>query len=203
MIGTVHLKQGDLEAAEATFLRACALTPDDPEPYVNAGRRYTMVHMFPKAEAYFRDALQRAPDDADVYLSIGDAYVHVGELGKARKYFRKAIRLRAKDARIPVGVAVHLIDSGYAREAIPYLLKARAIAPDMPEVYYFLGYAYFRDDREDQAKGELRKARELARNTGDTGLLEGIDALEHMMMNPFFPFGDRGPLPWAFTDDET
>ena len=202
MIGTMHLSQNDPEAADAAFHRACGLTPDDAKPYLNAGRQYTIVRMFPKAEEYFDEALKRFPEDVDVYLEIGGSYARADGLKKARKYFRKAIRLRVEDAHIPVRVAVLLIEAKCFEDAIPYLHEARAIAPAMPDVYYHLAYAYFRDDQKDKAKPMLRKARQLARSEEDTELLEAINSLEYTMAGLFFPFGGRTPLSREFTDDE-
>ena len=73
-----------------------------------------------------------------------------------------------------------LIDSGnaaftakdYAGAAKRYA-SAVAVAPDDPAAHYGLGMALAKLGREDEARSEYAKARELARAVGDSTQIEG------------------------------
>lgn len=104
---------------------------------------------------------------------------------EARALYRKAIELDPKFARAYAGLAMtdamnyRLRESADPSSALDRALElaetARQIDPDIPEVYWALGFVHAQSRRHDQAIDALRKAITLDRSFADAyALLGGI-----------------------------
>ncbi|HXK07643.1 MAG TPA: tetratricopeptide repeat protein [Verrucomicrobiae bacterium] len=135
-----------------------------------AAKRYTSN---PEAYEYFLRAqalfLARRPEEND----------------RARVLFQKALDLDPQFTRAYAGLAMtYAMDYRYQRSAEPSATlgralelaeTARTIDPDIPEVYWALGFIHAQARRYDQAIESLQKAIELNRSYADAyALLGGI-----------------------------
>ncbi|WP_426702499.1 sulfotransferase [Rhodanobacter sp. Col0626] len=92
-LGNVQQATGDLDAAFASWRRACALAPDAPMPWFNLGRNLQLQG----DTAAAIDALERAhalaPDFLPAAILLGDALVHAGRFDAAELGYRAALAL--------------------------------------------------------------------------------------------------------------
>jgi tetratricopeptide (TPR) repeat protein len=104
---------------------------------------------------------------------------------QARAFYAKAIELDPRFARAYAGLAMTYVMDHYYQgsanssaslvRALDLAETARLIDPDIPEVYWALGFVHTRSRRHDLAIESLQKAIELNRSYADAyGLLGGI-----------------------------
>jgi DNA-binding winged helix-turn-helix (wHTH) protein/TolB-like protein/Tfp pilus assembly protein PilF len=104
---------------------------------------------------------------------------------QARAFYSKALELDPRFARAYAGLAMTYVMDYYYHgsvdssaslvRALELAETARLIDPDIPEVYWALGFVHTRSRRHDRAIESLQKAIELNRSYADAyGLLGGI-----------------------------
>jgi tetratricopeptide (TPR) repeat protein len=87
--------------------------------------------------------------------------------------------------------------------ALPFAEKAAALLPDDPTQQMMLALLLGLNDRRREAKETLRKATQLARKRGDTGMIAEIEGLRHAMDDPFFGMMSRFlPALGGFPDED-
>jgi tetratricopeptide (TPR) repeat protein len=84
-----------------------------------------------------------------------------GDRDSARRYFERALGYGPDNAIILCSYAALLVQLGRAREAINYAFHATHSAPDSPDPYSVLGYAYFNSDRTRDAIPAWERSLEL------------------------------------------
>lgn len=98
-------------------------------------------------------ALEENPEDHSLLVYLGRTYVILGEIDKAEEYYRKAIEMVERGNKryaslfflqsAYVDLAVLLIGKDRLDEAVEYFNKAIAIDPNSPDIYYYIGNAYY------------------------------------------------------------
>jgi cytochrome c-type biogenesis protein CcmH len=121
------------------------MSPDDRDKMVRA--------MTDRLAARMADT----PGDLDGWLRLGKAYAVLNETEKAVDAYEHAIRLRPDESRIKIQAAVALLTPAKSDDPIParavtLLREVQAVAPDQPEVLWYLGVVAARD-------GQLNDAR--------------------------------------------
>lgn len=173
------------DAAEACFLNAEALAPDQMRWPYYLGHVYKLTGESTKAAAAFERALRVRPDDVATLVWLGEAYLDQARPEEAETLFAKAQALQptAVAARVGRGRAA-LATEDYAG-AIEHLEAALTMDPRASIVHYPLAMAY-------RARGEREKADLHLRQRGNVdvvppdplmqelgGLLESAVAYEH------------------------
>ena len=92
-LGTAQSASGDIEAALASWRRACELDPAQPMPWFNLGRNLQQLGRTDEAIAALREATARAPDALPAKILLGDALVHAGRFDDATLQYRDVLRL--------------------------------------------------------------------------------------------------------------
>nr|WP_294510891.1 c-type cytochrome biogenesis protein CcmI [uncultured Rhodopila sp.] len=100
---------------------------------------------------------QAEPGNLEGWLRLGQAYAVLHEPGKATDAFDKAITLKPDDVSIPLQAARALLTDLKPPEKIPaqaitYLKRAQASAPQEPMVLWYLGIAAAQDGHLDEAR---------------------------------------------------
>jgi cytochrome c-type biogenesis protein CcmH len=100
---------------------------------------------------------QAEPGNLEGWLRLGQAYAVLHEPGKAADAFDKAIALKPDDVSIPLQAARALLTDLKPPEMIPaqaitYLKRAQASAPQEPMVLWYLGIAAAQDGHPDEAR---------------------------------------------------
>jgi len=110
-----------------------------------------------KAIQEYREALKERPDLPNLHYEIGHLLWKNFKLEAARQEFHAELAMNPRHAGALVDLGTTYLYEHQPRKALPYLLKARRIDPDDPDVDHFLGMAYMRVGDYSQAEAELEK----------------------------------------------
>jgi cytochrome c-type biogenesis protein CcmH len=155
------------EAAKAANLlmpelaKGTPAEPQDPEEATmnaaaampEAAQKEMIAGMVAKLAA----RLQTEPKDADGWMRLGRAYIVQGERDKAANAYKKAAELRPGDVGLRLQAAGALMsglkpDDTLPPAALTLLHQVESVAPDQPEVLWYLGVAAARDAHPADAK---------------------------------------------------
>lgn len=92
-LGNVQQALGDLDAAFASWRKACTLAPLAPMPWFNLGRNMQQRGDTPAAIDALAKAHALAPDFLPALILLGDALVHAGRFDEADARYRAALVL--------------------------------------------------------------------------------------------------------------
>jgi cytochrome c-type biogenesis protein CcmH len=106
--------------------------------------------------------MKEQPDDLDGWLRLGRAYVVQGESAKAVDAYDHAAALKPGDAGIKLQTVAALLTGLKPEDTIPpravaLLGEVAAVAPDAPEVLWYLGVVAARDGRPAEAREKWTK----------------------------------------------
>lgn len=134
--GVVHLRNGDLPAAERAYARALELDP------LHAAALFNMVGLYQvsgdaRREDEFRRRLEKArlKDPFHQFL-LAVEYETKGDYPRAVDHYRRAIRLHEGEHRFHFGLARVYLHMGDARRAGRALSRAHALSDDASRGIY-------------------------------------------------------------------
>lgn len=93
-LGTAQSATGDIEAALASWRRACELDPTQPMPWFNLGRNLQQLGRTDAAIDALQQAAVLASEMLPAKILLGDALVHAGRFDEAASHYRDALRLQ-------------------------------------------------------------------------------------------------------------
>jgi tetratricopeptide (TPR) repeat protein len=130
--------------------------PNKPRSITNLGRAALERKDFAAALALFLRARDIYPYHSAISVNLGIAYVGLGQWTPAKQRFEEAIAFDASEsvAYYNLGLLYYKIfkDNG---QALVYLLKARDLNPNDPEVHLSLGLVYRELGKHDLAQKEF------------------------------------------------
>ena len=132
---------------------AAALPPDGVAPAVSAARAL-LDQGQPKAAIEKLEALDKS--DPRVAQALGVAYYHADDPVRAIELLTPVVprlsadTLEGREAAQVLGLSLYIAQ--HLAEAIPYLERTRAWAPDNVELLYVLGNAYVQTQKPDKAR---------------------------------------------------
>ena len=131
---------------EAQMAKAAKMSPEDRDKMVAA-----MVDQLAAK-------LKANPNDADGWLRLANAYGISGKYDQATDAFDHAAALRPDDPTIKLESAATIIarldpSDPIPPKAVTLLHEVSAVAPDAPEVLWYLGVVAAREGRRDEARG--------------------------------------------------
>lgn len=85
--------RGDIDAALATWRRACEAAPDAPIPWFNLGRNLQLHGSTAEAIVALERACALAPELLPASILLGDALAHMGRFDAAAARYRAVLRL--------------------------------------------------------------------------------------------------------------
>ena len=193
--GREFLKAGRLNEAIAELTIAVSLDPKSGEANTLLGVAYDRKGLRDRAQKSFETALHAPDDEAMHLNNLGYLHYRQGEYDQAIQYLKRAAKVNPNDARIwnnlamaqlalekfddaykslvhAVGefesrmkIAANLEWSGYTKNAIKQLEKARAIQPNSSEVWARLARLYAsteQPEKADVARQSLNSLRTVA-----------------------------------------
>jgi len=106
--------------------------------------------------------LASAPNNLDGWLQLGRAYTVLGDADKAADAFDHAARLKPGDVEISMQEVEAILTNRKPDDAIParavtLLKQVEAVAPDRPEVLWYLGVVAARAGQRDEAKRDWQR----------------------------------------------
>lgn len=143
------------DAAEAPYLNAQTVSPDDVRwPYYLA-HLYKSMGETDKAEAAFKRALALQPDDLATLIWLGQLHLDQGKPDEAQAMFQKASTISPSAVAVVAGLGrVAIAKRDYAT-AVRYLERALTIDPDAEGLHAPLAAAYRGLGQIDKAKPHI------------------------------------------------
>jgi tetratricopeptide (TPR) repeat protein len=145
-IGTLALKAGDSEKAQAAFEKLAAVSPEDHETLATLGKIYIAAGKSARAIEVLTKAITLNGNSGDYFYDLGNAYAQANELEKAILNYRRASELSPKDHLPHYGMGEALAALREFDNALDEYKKAIDLKPDDPsasrgygEVRYLLG----------------------------------------------------------------
>jgi tetratricopeptide (TPR) repeat protein len=150
-LSNAYYKEGRIDEAIRTALKAIELQPDYGVARYNLGNLYVAQGRFDLARTNFQEAIRLFPNYADAYSNFGQLIAERGDIETGIQYFRKAIELDPSLSRAHLNLGVALAKQGRIQEAIRPLHEAVRLDPDYAEARNYLGSLYAELGRYDEA----------------------------------------------------
>jgi TolB-like protein/DNA-binding winged helix-turn-helix (wHTH) protein/Flp pilus assembly protein TadD len=144
----------DWTGADASFQRAAALEPGNPESVIMAASSARMLGRFDEALQFARRAIDLDPLNANSWQSLGDTEYYAGQPDAAAADFQKALELNPDVFPGNISLSRTYIVQGRAQEALSEIELVR-YAPERAFLYAIAYYALGRKKEADAALSEL------------------------------------------------
>lgn len=175
-LGTVLVRLGRPDEATPHFKQAVAAQPDYAMGHNKLGFTEIKAGHPEKAQKHFEQALSWQPDDADANRGMANVLLAQGKPAEAEPHARTAVKGAPQDAETQNVLGAVLAQLGNFSEAIEHLELAVELDPKSLQAQGNLMAAYASLGRRDEAIAAAEKALALAREQGDTGLADQINA---------------------------
>lgn len=149
-LGLSYVKMDNYPAAEASFIQAKKLNPEDQRYSFALIDIYEKTNELPK-RIVLMEEIATTNNDEEAWLAVGNLYDQMGNKASAKAAFRKALVVNPEYPTANVRLALMLFDEGNYNDAIPYLEKAFDQAPDNEVISRKLATSYQRSGRMEDA----------------------------------------------------
>jgi tetratricopeptide (TPR) repeat protein len=121
------------------------------------GTLFAQHRMYQRAVTCFKQVPAEDADDA-LYFNLGLSYSHLQQFDPARKCYFQAIDKHPGHVEAYFHVGLDYAAGGETRMSIPWLFRARSLAPDRPDIAYALSEQLISLEYFDTARELLRQA---------------------------------------------
>jgi len=143
--GTIYLKKGDLDKAEAEFRLVLDKTLEMHGDYnsdkatslrafTGLGELYIQKGDFEKGQEYFAKALEISPEDEVAAYNVGQIFFSNQRPEEAIKYYKLAIQIKKDWSKPYLRLGYAYLNKGDFDSALEYLNKFVEMDPENPEV---------------------------------------------------------------------
>jgi tetratricopeptide (TPR) repeat protein len=160
-LGAALFETGLLKEAEAELSAAISLNPADTESVVRLARVYLARKDLPAAGRTLEASVARGHDSAPVYALLAEVYEQSGHLENAIPAMRLAIERDPKSEKYRFDYGILLTNSSAPGAAVIRLEESLKLFPSSTRLWFALGFANFRLDKDQEAERALRKVIEL------------------------------------------
>jgi tetratricopeptide (TPR) repeat protein len=160
-LGALHLREGRVEQAVASFERALVLKPRHTHALANLANARLAEGKTAEALALFQQVLALAPDDAKAHADLGQALETTGSATDAESHYRRAIALDDTLAEGHFLLGRRLLTLNRAADATPHFERALALYDGYAEAHYHLGLVRLAEERPGDATNCFRRTLEL------------------------------------------
>jgi len=160
-LGAAFFEAGLLTEAEAELTAAVKLDPGDAESVVRLARVYLSRKDVRMAGLTLEASVARGNDPAPVYALLAEVYEQSGHVENAIPAMRLAIQHDPQSEKYRFAYAVLLTNSNAPAAAVIRLEEALKTFPSSSRLWFALGFANFKLDKNEEAERALRKAIEL------------------------------------------
>jgi Tfp pilus assembly protein PilF len=160
-LGAALFEAGLLKEAEAELSAAIKLNPADTDSVVRLARVYLARKEIPAAGKTLEASVARGNDPAPVYALLADVYEQSGHVENAIPAMRLAIQRDPQSEKYRFQYAVLLTNSNAPGAAVIRLEESLQTFPSSSRLWFALGFANFKLDKNEEAERALRKAIDL------------------------------------------
>lgn len=156
-LANAYYKQGKIDRATDTALKAIHIKPDYGVAHFNLGNLYASQSRVDLARQHFEEALRLYPNYAEARNNMGQLLAENGQLDGSIRYFREAVELNPSLSRAHLNLGVALAKQGRIEEAARPLEVAVQLVPESPEAHFTLGSVYAARERYDDAARSFKE----------------------------------------------
>ncbi|HET6974393.1 MAG TPA: tetratricopeptide repeat protein [Pyrinomonadaceae bacterium] len=160
-LGAALFEAGLLKEAEAELTAAVSLNPTDTDSVVRLARVYLASKNIAGAGRTLEASVARGNDPAPVYALLAEIYEQSGHVENAIPAMRLAIQRDPQSEKYRFGYAILLTNSNAPGAAVIRLEESLQTFPSSARLWFALGFANFKLDKNEEAERALRKAIEL------------------------------------------
>ena len=168
---------GEVQAAEQAYLKAVEVEPKNVEAHRNYGVLLMRAEKTAEAKKAFKRALEIDPEHVDSRMTYALALEASGDAAGARKQLDQVIEKQPefREARFHAGRIA--MDQRRFKDAIGYLEKTlEPVDEQTPQYLFALASAQAASGDMETARATVGRARTLAEEQGQMGLVAEIDA---------------------------
>lgn len=164
--GLARLRQGDIEKAEAAFLKSLELDPSGVDNYAQLARIYAGSGRLDMAIEQYESAAEAQPENGTIRHFLGVLYEMTGKPDIAQGHYEEALQRNANLAETKNNLAYMLAEQGNDLDrALRLAQEAKAAMPDSPSAADTLGWVLYKRGVSAAAIGYLREAVSIASPT--------------------------------------
>ncbi|HEY0455301.1 MAG TPA: tetratricopeptide repeat protein [Verrucomicrobiae bacterium] len=130
LLGRLRYMQKNCAEAEAAYRRHLQAQPNSLNGLIQLGLALICQQSWTNAATVLEQALALKPDFAAAHHNLGVAKSHMGDAKGAIEAFRDALRCTPGDLNTMFALAEELANAGKQNEAIEYVKRAEALAPN-------------------------------------------------------------------------
>jgi Tfp pilus assembly protein PilF len=160
-LGAALFEAGLMKEAEAELSAAVSLNPADTDSVVRLARVYLARKDLPAAGRTLEASVARGNDPASVYVLLAEVYEQSGHVENAIPAMRLAIQRDPQSERNRFAYAVLLTNTNAPAAAVIRVEESLQEFPSSSRLWFALGFANFKLDKNEEAERALRKAIEL------------------------------------------
>ena len=153
-----YYKQGRVNEAIRTALKALELEPDYGVAHYNLGNLYAGQGRFDLAKRSFEEAVGLYPNYAELHSNYGQLLAERGDIEAGVEHFEKAIALKPMLGRAHLNLGVALARQGKTAAAVGPLQRAAQLNPASPQASFYLGSVYAAENRYAEAVAAFNQA---------------------------------------------
>jgi Tfp pilus assembly protein PilF len=160
-LGTALFEAGLRKEAAAELSAAIKLEPANQQAVVGLARVYLSGNDLPGAGRTLEAAVARGLDVAPVYALLAEVYEQSGHPENAIPALRLAIQRDPQSEKYRFDYALLLTNANAPGAAVIRLEEALKSFPDSPRLWFALGFAYFKLDKDEDSERAMKRVIEL------------------------------------------
>jgi tetratricopeptide (TPR) repeat protein len=160
-IASAYESAGENQLAIATYQKAIAADPTNPDRYLDGTRLLIDLDRYDEATDIVQRGVSLVPDDYPLTIRLGAIEAMRGNRAQARELYHKAIAEHPKLALGYVALAQTYMKEGNDQEALKILTDGRATVPRDFALEYVFGLVSFQLGQQPQAMEAFKSAEEL------------------------------------------
>src|SRR5436190_5673536 len=157
-LGAALFEAGLLKEAEAELSTAIKFNPADTDSILRLARVYLALKNIPAAGRILEASVSRGNDPAPVYAELAEVFEQSGHIENAIPAMRLAIQRNPQSEKYRFDYAVLLTNSNAPGAAVIRLEEALSLFPSASRLWFALGFANFRLDKNEEAERAFKKA---------------------------------------------
>ncbi len=163
LLGTYYLGQQQTDAARESLLRARALDPRNPAPYLALAEATAQAGRYDDVDVWIAAALDNAPTDANIAKAAARFYLerHLIHTEYPFRAIQSAIQLAPDDGEAHLLLGQFRLMTGDSTAAVSALDTATGLAPTLGPAHYYRGLALQAVGRQNDAQQAFTRAADL------------------------------------------
>jgi len=160
-LGRAFMGLSRFEEAREQFARYAVARPDDAAGHCALGMTLAALERVPEARQQFERSIALAPDQTESYFRLGLVDLDAKDLDEAATNFRKVLASDSKHAGALSALGRIAFEQKRYSDAIDLLQQAVTSDTSLREAHYYLGLAFARVGRAEEADSQLQIATRL------------------------------------------